>query len=78
MIRSKENTDTTLRNEFIQYLYNEYRRKSTNVTSKDYSEILSFVKTPEGSATFERFKSLDRSSLGLPTPKQPLFKRVTL
>jgi hypothetical protein len=78
MIRSKENTETTLRKEFISYLYGEYRRKTTKITPNTYSEILRFVKTPEGCTAFEQFKSLDRSQLGLSTPTPSPFKRVTL
>jgi len=78
MIRSKENKDSILRNEFIRYLYTQYQRKTPNITPNAYSEILRFAQTPDGIAAFERFKTLDRSSLGLGSPTVTPFKRITL
>lgn len=65
MLRSKENTNTPLYSEFIQYLYAEYKRKSTKNYPNILSEILSFIKSPDGQKAYHQFLSLDRSALGV-------------
>lgn len=73
MLRSKENTSSHLRCEFVNYLYTEYKRKTITVSHNAYSEIQAFIDTPEGQLAFERYKNLDRNTLGLtPPPNNPV------
>jgi|GEM_PF-3348870 hypothetical protein len=75
--RSKENSYTPTRTDYINYLYKECKSKLKNPQEKTYEEIIKFIQTPEGQKGFDQFQSLNPEKLGIETfiPTNP-FKKV--
>jgi hypothetical protein len=51
--------------DFIRYLYQEGVRHGKQNHPDFYKEIILFINTPQGIDTFEKFKAIDPSKLGV-------------
>jgi hypothetical protein len=71
MSRSKENYFNPQKSHFIRYLYQEGQRQGVDKNPNFYSELIKFVNTPEGQASFEQFKSIDPYRLGICVQSTP-------
>jgi hypothetical protein len=78
MSRSKENISSSIRTNFIRYLYQEGQRQGIHKAPNFYSELIKFIDTPEGQEAFDKFNQIHPRRLGITVSAASsfLFKRA--